>query len=88
MPDLGDEYCPRSHAAAMKGYVALSRVREADGLLVAQPFNPLLSRMGAQPLPNLVFDVQRERASLGDLGDRREQAKKASKETRWLEEEL
>ena len=59
MPDLGDEHCPPPCAAAMKGYVALSRVREADGLLAAQPFSPLLFNMGHQPWPSILFDVQR-----------------------------
>ena len=72
----------------MKGYAALSRVvREADGLLVAQPFSPLLFKIGAQPWPSLLFDVQRGRALLGDLDDRCEQAARASKATKLLKQE-
>eukprot|EP00959_Pyramimonas_sp_CCMP1952_P381434 7992475-Pyramimonas_sp.AAC.1 len=58
----------------MRGRVVLSRVTEAGGALVAQLFNPLLFRIGAQPWPGLLFDVQRGRASPGELGGRREQA--------------
>ena len=86
VPDLGDEYCPPSHTGAMKGYIALSRVREADGLLIAQPFSPLLFNMGAQPWPTLLFDVQRGRVSVGDLHERCEQAMRASKETKLLKD--
>ena len=48
IPDLGDEFCPPSQHAAMRGYIALPRVTAADGLLVAQPFSPLLFSMGPQ----------------------------------------
>ena len=48
LPDLGDEFQNPSQYGAMRGYIALSRVTKADSLLIAEPFNPLLFRMGPQ----------------------------------------
>ena len=84
VPDPVGEYCPPWHSAAFKGCVALSRVREADGPLVAPPFSPLLFQMGARPWPSLLFDLQRGRVSFGALDDKCEQAAKESKSTKLL----
>ena len=53
--DLGDFGSMPSHVAAMRGYIALSRVTAADNLLVARSFSPLLFRLGQQPFPSLLF---------------------------------
>ncbi len=55
--DLGDFGSVPSHHAAMRGYIALSRVTAADNMLVARSFSPLLFRLGAQPFPSLLFQV-------------------------------
>ena len=56
IPDLGNEFAPATQTAAMRGYIALSRVTEAAGLLVAQPFNPMLFQSGQQAWPTLLFE--------------------------------
>ena len=55
--DLGDIGSNPSFYAAMRGYIALSRVRAAHRLLISQPFNPLLFRQGPQPFPTLLLEV-------------------------------
>ena len=67
IPDLGDEFCTPSSHAAMRGYIALSRVKSADSLLIAQPFNPLLFRLGAQAWPTLLFSVLMGKVPLKEL---------------------
>ena len=57
IPDLGDEFQKPSQYGAMRGYISLSRVTKADSLLIAQPFNPLLFRMGPQSFPSLLCEV-------------------------------
>ena len=44
--DLGDFGSVPSHHAAMRGYIALSRVTAADNMLVVRNFNPQLFRLG------------------------------------------
>ena len=46
-----------SFHTAMKGYIALSRVKAAHDLLIAQPFNPLLFQLGPHPFPTLLLQV-------------------------------
>ena len=43
----------------MKGCIALSRVTDADSLLIAQPFSPKLFAQGPQPFPTLLLKVLR-----------------------------
>ena len=42
LADLGAVSVVPSFARAMRGYIALSRVRRADDLLLVQPFSPAL----------------------------------------------
>ena len=49
---------------AMKGYIALSRVRKADDLWLARPFAPGLFRQGPQLWPTLLMETLR-----GDVAD-------------------
>ena len=49
LPDLGDISVQPTFNRAMKGYIALSRVRKADDLYLPQPFSPALFQQGAQP---------------------------------------
>ena len=39
-----------------KAYVCLSRVRQAEDLLIAQPFSPLLFRQGVMVGPHLLLE--------------------------------
>ena len=41
LPDLGAFADKPNYAAMMRGYIALSRVKDAEGLLVVQPFSPM-----------------------------------------------
>ena len=86
IPDLGDAFCPPSQHAAMRGYIALSRVTAADGLLVAQPFSPLLFSMGPQSWPTLLFNVLQGRVPLYRLHAECEDAAKASNTTAKMKE--
>ncbi len=43
----------------LKGYCILSRVQSADGLLIAQPYAPMLFRQGPLPGPHLLMEVLR-----------------------------
>ena len=55
--DLGNMVSKASFDFAMRGYIALSRVRKAHDLLLAQAFNPALFRQGPQPFPTLLLQV-------------------------------
>ena len=46
IPDLGGIAEPPSFTAMMRGYIALSRATEADGLLIARPFSSNLFKLG------------------------------------------
>ena len=61
--DLGDFGNVPSYHAAMRGYIALSRVTSADNMLLARSFNPMLFRLGPQPFPSLLF------RALGEFDD-------------------
>ena len=43
---------------AMKGYIALSRVKCADDIRLAEPFSPCLFTQGPQPWPTFLLSVQ------------------------------
>jgi len=53
--DLGDFGSVPSYHAAMRGYIALSRVTAAHNMLIARSFSPLLFKLGPQPFPSLLF---------------------------------
>ena len=57
LPDLGGLMEPPSLTAMMRGYIALSRATDADGILVARPFSPMLFQQGEQPFPTLLLRV-------------------------------
>ena len=65
--DVGDFGRAPSYKGAMQAYIAFSRVEAADHMLIAQPFNPLLFRMGPQPWPTLLF-----RLLAGEMCDKAE----------------
>ena len=53
-----------SHADQLKGYLGKTRVRTKEGLLVVQPFHPMLFRQGPLPGPKLIMEYQR-----GEISD-------------------
>ena len=55
--DLGSFEEKPSSASAMRGYIALSRPTDAEGILINRPFSPLLFKQGPQPYPNLLLKV-------------------------------
>ena len=71
----------------MRGYIGLSRVTTADSLLIAQPFNPLLFRMGAQPYPTLLFNVLRNKIKDENLKEECLRANSQTKQTKFLKDE-
>ena len=81
IPDLGDIGALPSFAAAMRGYIGLSRVTAAHKLLLAQPFNPLLFRQGPQPYPTLLMDVLNGVVSPGQIT---EECRKAAERSRKM----
>ena len=56
--DLGNWSDLATPTRAMKGYIALSRVKCADDMLLAQAFSPCLFTQGKQHWPSLLLDVQ------------------------------
>ena len=67
LPDLGDLTTAPSHHRAMKGYIALSRVRKAQDLYLPQPFSPALFDQGEQPWPELLLKYLRERQDISNF---------------------
>ena len=57
--DLGCFQDVPTAEAQMKGYIALSRVRDAHILPIAQSFSPKLFAQGPQPFPALLLQVLR-----------------------------
>ena len=41
----------------MEGYIALSRVQSAAGIIIAQAFSPTLFQQGPAPFPTLLLEV-------------------------------
>ena len=67
--DLGAVEQKPTHAMTMKGYIALSRVTDAEGIVISRPFSPLLFQLGPQPFPTLLLEVLRGERSEADLPD-------------------
>ena len=57
IPDLGGLAEPATFSAMMRGYIALSRALDADGVLIARPFSPMLFRLGPQPFATLLLET-------------------------------
>ena len=75
VPELGGMATTPSFDAAMRGYIALSRVQAVDRLLLARPFSPVLFQQGPQPFPSLLLDVLKGKVRDEDLFTRCEEAK-------------
>ena len=82
--DLGNVSVVPSFARAMRGYIALSRVKKVDDLLLAQPFSPALFRQGKQPWAALLLDTLR--GEVAWPGDEGAQAEGRGKQRSMLEE--
>ena len=90
--DLGDIGSYPSFDAAMRGYIALSRVRAAHHILLAQPFSPMLFRQGTQPFPSLLLEALRGNVASEEVAaqcaaaraKRRGVQLLKSENTRWL----
>ena len=57
--DLGSVSVVPTFARAMRGYIALSRVRKVDDLLLVQAFSPALFQQGTQPWASLLLDTMK-----------------------------
>ena len=57
--DLGGVSVVPTFARAMRGYIALSRVREVDDLLLVQPFSQALFQQGTQPWASLLLSTMK-----------------------------
>ena len=55
LPDLGGLPEPATFSVSMRGYIALSRALDADGVLIARPFAPTLFQQGPQPFATLLL---------------------------------
>ena len=53
----------------MKGYIGLSRVTNAEGLLIAQPFSPKLFSQGPHPYPSLLLRLLRGEVQQEDVAE-------------------
>ena len=59
---------------ALRAYITVSRVEEADKLNIVQPYAPMLFRQGAQPGPHLLMDFLRGKIEEKDLENAWKQA--------------
>jgi hypothetical protein len=87
LPDLGGLEEPPSLAAMMRGYIALSRAVDADGVVIVRPFSPRLFQQGEQPFPTLLLKVLQGQVPESELAARcleTKQNTKHSKEERML----
>ena len=84
LADLGDITVVPTFARAMKGYIALSRVRKAQDLYLPQPFSPALFRQGPQPWPSLLLEYLRGTADISQLEERAAAAKRSAREKQLL----
>ena len=82
--DLGEIGSYPSFQAAMRGYIALSRVTAAHKLLLSQPFSPLLFQQGQQPFPSLLMDVLLGKVAYEDVAEKCRQTRQRSKDIRLL----
>ena len=56
-----------SDAAAMRGYIGMSRVTDAEGLLIARPLPWKLFSQDAHPFPQLLLKVLQEDMTIGEI---------------------
>ena len=83
VPDLNPIEVAPNTQSAMEGYIALSRVEDAEGLIIAQHFAPTLFQQGPAPYPTLLPEVLKGQVSQVDL-DKRLQELQATNTTKLL----
>ena len=84
VPDLNPIEVAPNAQSAMEGYIALSRVEDAEGLIIAQPFAPTLFQQGPAPYPTLLLEVLKGQVSQVDL-DKRLHELQATNTTKFVE---
>ena len=85
VPDLNPIEVAPNAQSAMEGYIALSRVEDAEGLIIAQPFAPTLFQQGPAPYPTLLLEVLKGQVSQLDL-DKRLSELEATNTTKLLKQ--
>ena len=65
--DLGDVTVYPSHVAAMRGYIALSRARTGQHLLLSHTINLALIKQQSQPFPTMLMEVMRGNVAASEL---------------------
>ena len=83
VPDLNPIEAAPNAQSAMEGYIALSRVEDAEGLIIAQPFAPTLFQQGPAPYPTLLLEVLKGKVAQMDLESRLDEIE-AAKTTKLL----
>jgi len=63
----------------LKGYLGISRVRTAAGLLIVQPYHPMLFRQGCLPGPELLMQFWRGQLAETEIQAKWEELEKAAK---------
>ena len=86
LPDLGSVSVVPSFTRAMKGYIALSRVRKVDDLWLAQPFSPALFQQGSQPWPTLLLDTLKGHVQEIELEEKAAEAEWRSRKPKLLKD--
>ena len=70
----------------LKAYLGISRVTELEGLLIVQPYHPMLFRQGALPGPELLMQFWRGTTQAADLEAKWQELEKlASKQQKRLD---
>jgi len=71
---------------AMRGYIAVSRAEDAEGLVIAEPFAPTLFKQGPAPFPTLLMEVLEGRVKSTELEEKCQRAAKKEKPNRLIDQ--
>ena len=66
----------------LMAYIGLSRVKSADGLLLVEPFSPLLFKQGDLPGPTVLMQFLRQEITEDSLPHRLEEAEERASKLR------
>ena len=64
----------------MRDYIALSRATDAEGVLIARPFSPLLFKLGPAPFPTLLLAFLQGKVTATDVREEWQKAETKKKE--------
>ena len=78
--DLMKWYLVPSLEQALRAYIIKSRIRDADNLLLAQPYSPMLLRQGVQPGPQLLLETLQKKITPKEARAKWEDFEAAQKE--------